>query len=256
MKWKSLSPNPWVRALVPLFLLFTVNPIFAQPVPENSVSICMAENHAIHWVAREILRDVYAEADLTPQFITYPNSRSLQVANQGGCMAEAGRIEQAGKRFQNLRVVKPEILTIRGFAYSVANPSITVTNWSDLKNYTVGIIRGELYTAAGASQAKNVIVVEDYIQLFSLLKRGRIDLAIGLHEPATQAILMAFEKKDFHRPDTALHEAKLFHFVHADHPRFAEALSPTLVKLHRLGGIKKLYAKAIQQLEINLVAKQ
>lgn len=251
MKWNFFSARALKKNLPTLACGILLHSSFAQS--DEQVTICMAENHAIHWVAREILLEIYNQSSLTPQFIQYPNSRSMHVANKGGCMAEAGRIEQAGNRFKNLIIVKPEILTIKGYAYSSAKKPITVSEWSDLSNYTVGQIRGELYAEIGTRQAKNVVVVEDYLQLFSLLKRGRIDLAIGLNEPATQAILKTFEKRDFHRAETALHKAKLYHFVHQENNHLVEKLSPTLDTLHSNGRLSSLYAKAIGNLEASVV---
>lgn len=215
---------------------------------QRSARICMAQNHAIHQVARSILETVYQRAGYNTEFVPLPNNRSLLSANKGYCAAEAGRIIQAAAFNTQLRVVKPALLKIHSYAYSLQTPSMAITQWRDLSPYAVGHIRGELYVEQQLPLVKARLTTASYDQLFALLRRQRIDVAIGLSAPAEQAIASLPSSLKVQRSQI-LHEEPLYHFVHRSEPELGKKLAGIIKQMDDDGELEELYLQAIDELK-------
>ncbi|SCA57592.1 exported hypothetical protein [Candidatus Terasakiella magnetica] len=174
----------------------------------QQVTICRAEFPSIHLGASDELEKLYKKLGYKVAFKDLPNRRSLLEAARGVCFGEVARIESATLRYPSLLRTAHPIHTIRAYAYSL-DEEVQVSSWGDLNNYSVGIIRGELY-AEERVQGKNFFLANSYDELFRLLERKRLDVVVGLEGVVGSSNMTS----NIHKSDKALWEFPLYHLVH------------------------------------------
>lgn len=222
--------------------MFVASDAAAQPV-----TICMAENHPIHRMAKFVLQKVYKQARIEAKYISYPSKRSLMLANTGVCAAEVGRISRATEIFTNLETVVTPIYNLRGYAFVKKNSGLEIEKWDDLKNYRVAVRRGEIYAAEGAKKFRPV-EVGDYKTLFTLVENGRIDVAIGLWISALDILAKPGVDFNIQRSAIPLHDVPFYHLVHKDFKEISFALNIVLLEWQKNGRLKIEVDTALEKL--------
>ena len=229
---------------IPLFLFWL---IFSNDALAKPVSVCMADNHLGHWVSRHMLKKIYKHAGLEVEFVHYPNMRSLETANRGGCDAEANRSLKVIKRFTNLRAVPSPMFVTKSYAFVKTGSKISVESWDDLNEFTIAIMNGEIY-AMQATEGMHRDIANNYNNLFKLLTRRSIDVVIGMEVPSIREL----SKKEFankvEKLPTPLFSATVHHFVHKDKPELAKQIDAAIIDLRKQGLMDQYLAEALADL--------
>ncbi len=119
----------------------------------------------------------FEDAGLSLKLIKTPPERALRNANTGIDDGELTRIKGIDKIYTNL-VRVPEKLIEWKFVALTRNSSITIKNWDDLYKYNIGYIRGWKILENNTKNHQKVSVVRSPQELFSMLDKDRIDIAL------------------------------------------------------------------------------
>ena len=223
--------------------------IYSNNAWAKPVSVCMAENHPIHWVARHILKKIYKHAGIGVEFIQYPNLRSLETANNSGCDAEAHRIVKVTEKFTNLRAVPSPIMVMEARAFVKKGSNISAKSWDDLNKFSIAIMNGEIY-AMQATKGRQRGIATSYKNLFGMLIYRNIDVGIGLRVSSVRELAdSAFADKIEMLP-TPLFSTTLHHLVHKDKPELAKQIDAAIIDLRNQGLMDQYLEEAVADLAI------
>jgi polar amino acid transport system substrate-binding protein len=106
-----------------------------------------------------------------------PAERCLLNADSGIDDGDVGRIKGLDKTYTNLIMVPEAVMHFELVAFS-RNENFTVNNADSLKPYNVGIVTGWKILERTIVDTKSLEKVENRDQLFSLLDKDRIDVAV------------------------------------------------------------------------------
>lgn len=124
-----------------------------------------------------LMDEVFRRNGIELRLLHLPTERGLRNANAGIDDGDLGRIAGMEKRYPNLVRVPEKLFNVQLVGYA-RDPSISTSSWSALRPYRVGVIRGwKIYEDKLRGIVKPVRV-NNAEQLFSLLERDRIDIAL------------------------------------------------------------------------------
>lgn len=106
-----------------------------------------------------------------------PAERALINANDGVDDGDLNRIAGLTKFYPNLVQVPEKTFTMEFVAFS-RNKEFTISDWSTLKPYSVGIITGWKILERNIPEKVVLTKVKNTEQLFSLLKSNRVDVIL------------------------------------------------------------------------------
>lgn len=145
----------------------TLNSAVAQPLTNDS------KTGFLDIIATE----AFKRNGLQLTLVQLPPERGLRNANAGIDDGELVRVGGMERLYPNL-VPVPEKMMEQEFVAFTKNPSITIDGWDSLKPFSIGYIKGWKIYEINVPQGTDVIQVTDAEQLFSLLDKGRIDVAL------------------------------------------------------------------------------
>ncbi len=187
----------------------------------------------------------FKEAGLTLQLIKTPPERALRNANAGIDDGELTRIKGINKTYTNL-VRVPEKLIEWKFVALTRKPGITVRNWGDLEKYSIGFIRGWKILENNTKDHKNVNIVRSPAELFSMLDKNRIDIALYAKWMGLEIV----RKKNIQgirviEPPLAMRE--MYVYLNKKHSRHINNIASALKKIKENGEYQRLFdIKVIQ----------
>ncbi len=118
---------------------------------------------------------------------------------------------------------------------------------NDLKYYRVGQVRG-IQWAAEMTAGQEVRITSDASQLFGLLARDRLQVALESLYTGTAEIGKNFEKSGILMIEKPLIVEPFFHFLHKKNRNLANPLSRQLRKMKESGEIDKILNKYLRSL--------
>lgn len=189
-----------------------------------------------------LVAEIFQRLELTYELIWLPSQRSLAYTNNGnydGNLARSTIIEKKNKNM--LRVPEP-VYEFEFMAYS-RNRDFKVDGWSSLDPYVVGIINGWKIVERNVAGAKLVTGVNDYEQLFNLLDRGRVDVAIldrvmgGWKLQQLGLEITPIEPPIIKRP--------MFIYLHKRHARLVPRITRIIKQMKNDGSFGAIYARAL-----------
>ncbi len=216
---------------------------------QSEVAISYCENHVTHQFAIEPLIAAYKSIDIKAKFVPLPCRRSLVEANKGVVYdGEAGRIADTDKTFTNLLSMDKPTITINGVVIT-KNITHHFTTWSDLKNFKIGIVAGELYAEKGTA-TYDVQIYNNYDYLLRMLAKGRIDVGV--------VILRDFEltlsKPEYfdsgiHVAAPPIYTAHLYHLLHKKHKDVFPKINRAIEEMWTQGTTQKIHDETFKRLK-------
>ena len=193
-----------------------------------------------------VLIEAYQHIGMKIKVKYQPAARALITSNTGLADGEVQRIYGINKKYTNLVMVPISIGKFGGYVFT-KNIEFRINGWNSLKPYKIGVVRGVMFTDKG-TEGMNRSLITNKTQLFLLLDRGRIDIAVtayltGLHgikESKVKGIKIL-------RPP--VQEYALYHYLHKKHADLIPKLTPILEKMEKEGKINEIwdqYAKTLQ----------
>jgi len=181
-----------------------------------------------------VLKTAYAKLGVAARFEEYPLLRSLIMADNGSLDGDLMRIAEASERYPNLIRVEVPINFLDITSYSRA-PCPSFTGWPDLRGKRVAYIRGVL-AVERRLQGTTPVPVESMNELFRVLERGMVDVAVGTGLE-TDREMLRHQDQALCKVDGALERVPMYHHLNKRHAQLAVKLAEQLRAMNRRGEI-------------------
>lgn len=212
----------------------------------RTITISAIVNEQTHAIAKTVLREAYRHIGLTVRFNDLPGQRALEWANNGLTDGDAARIWGSEKKYPNLIPVKTPVVYFTGIAFA-KHPIGNIERWEDLKGMRIGIVRGIRYSVIG-TRGMDPFPADDMTHLFTLLDKGRIEVAVAVLEAGKIEIEKHFKGKGIHSVGRPLHSAPLYHFINKRNKEIVPELDSVLREMTRTGEMERLWRQAVEEL--------
>jgi len=204
----------------------------------ETLTFTSIKNAAFENFALSVMEKVYLSMDIKINLVPVPAKRSLKLANSGdGFDGELFRISGVEKIYTNLIPIKVPLHESNWMVYS-QDKSIKVNGWKSLKPYKIGIRRGVVTTEKGTKGMK-IEVVNSNEQLFKLLQRKRIDVAI-LSSGNGQKLLRKAAYSNIYQLETPVHKVNVYHYIHKKNIHIVPKVTQIMNNLKKEGIIAKI----------------
>lgn len=250
-KWIfKAGPRP-KQALGLLLLAFLLleRPAFAQQAPLriNTASVEPFVTEDQQGFLDLMIAEVFKRVGKNARINRYhgASARSMKMANNGSDDGEALRIKGQEKNFPNLIRVPEPILINQFVANSIPNSS-EIQTWRDLEGHDVGYIIGWWIFKKNLGNVKTVTTVRTSGQLFSLLKRGRIDVALYEKWQGLWVARSLGVKVKVHEP--ALAKIPMFLYLHQKHAALVPRVAQALAGMKKDGSYQNIYDRVLTPL--------
>ncbi|MBX2830498.1 MAG: transporter substrate-binding domain-containing protein [Rhodospirillales bacterium] len=184
-----------------------------------------------------LLTETFKNVGLRSDVHTLPGERALINANAGIEDGDAMRIGGLESQYPNLLRIPTSFHTMEFVAFS-RDSDITVTSWDDLSQYQVGFIRGWKLYEKQLAEHSNLSIVNNAEQLFLLLFRG--DIEVALFEKWQAAPIVSRMGEEVHAQSPSLAAFPMYMYLHKKHANIAPAVDRSLTTLKENGRITAL----------------
>jgi polar amino acid transport system substrate-binding protein len=233
--------------LLASFLIFLCLP--EKTFPEKSVLILNDTNDAPYTTADQkgfvdiIMGEVFRRAGLELKLIKLPAERALLNADLGIIDGDLSRIAGLDKNYKNLIQI-PEVLFMWEFV-AFSKISVNPPDVNHLTKQSIGHLKGWKIYERMFEKASNVITVDTPEQLFLLLKKDRIEVA--LFERWMGAVqIKKMEIHSAHPLLPPLAKREMFVYLNKKHEKIVPRLVEELRALKRNGFYDKVYLQKLK----------
>lgn len=126
-----------------------------------------------------ILKEAFRRAGLKAEIQMMPAERCLQDANAGVSDGDIGRIRRVDDHYPSLVLVDEPIIESRDFVAFSIHKDFRTEDWSSLKPYHVGIMRGWKIFESNVVGTQSLIKMDSTRSLFKLLMNDRADVVLN-----------------------------------------------------------------------------
>lgn len=239
----NLKFSIWVLGIGMLSMM--VSPVFGQQNPRGKLTISAIENEQTHELAKRVVRVAYEKIGIDVEFIDLPARRGLEWANSGKTDGDLARIDGTDKKFTNLIQILTPVTLFKGVVFT-QKIERNIQSWEELKGLSVGIIGGIRYSDIGTKGLDRVIV-KDMVQLFMLLAKDRIDIAVAGLDAGKIEINQHHKGAKLHVIGEPLLVAPLFHFVHKKNRDLVLQLESVFKEMSENGEMSKIRKQAMNK---------
>jgi polar amino acid transport system substrate-binding protein len=186
--------------------------------------------------------EIFRRLEINYQLIHLPEQRALIFANNKTVDGTGPRTAAIEEKFPNLIRVPVNVLDFDFMAYS-KNRAINISGWESLNPYSVGFINGWKIVEHNTTNAKLVTKATDYDQLFRLLEKGRIDIAILDREMGGwQLRQLGF---DLHAIEPPIITKPNFLYLHKEHANLVPQITRVLVEMQQDGSMDAIRSRGL-----------
>lgn len=206
-------------------------------------------DNVTHEIVGAVVAAAYERAGIPMEIRWVPAKRALNEANSGRSDGDVGRIEGTEKVWPNLVPVPTPVMVFKAHAYST-NVDAKINDWSDLKPYRIGIIRGIRYSdiATENMQRKEANSPQ---QLMHLLINNYVDVVVLTDNVAYLTITRDFPKAGIHPVGGLLANQPLYHFVNRRNRKLVARLDAALQEMTASGEIEKIKQRALNEIALS-----
>jgi len=216
----------------------------------SALTISILESSASSVIYSKVLEEIYKRADIPLEFVVMPTQRSLAQSTKGLIDGELVRIHKVGDLYPTLIRVPTPFIFFESTAFSNkpnVRHNIQRDGWKALIDYRVGMVRGMKHAEIGLKDIDDVVDVNRTKQLFDMLDRSRIDIAV------TSKISGLYFIKELGLPalyplEPALQKHDLYHYLHEKNEQYVPILDATIRSMKESGELAKLRDKFIKEL--------
>ncbi len=194
-----------------------------------------------------LIQEAFRRIGFRAMIVYNPTGRSLVDVNAGLADAEINRIEGMEASFPNL-VRVPEPNMVMHFVAFAREP-FPITGWDSLRDLHIGIVRGWKILEDNTQDFPHVTRVPTETELFNMLQRGRIDVA--LYDKLTgyeQLNLRGFE--DIHHLEPPLASRNMYLYLNVKHKDLLEEVAGALQGMKADGTYDQIFQEATAHLRM------
>jgi len=195
----------------------------------------------------QLIAAVFHEVGVEAELLIYPTAteRGMLNADAGVDDGLAMRIVGLEKQYPNLIRV-PEEVAVNDFVAITTTHKFATTNWDSLLPYTVSYIIGWKVFEANVPKGKELTLVRDAEQLFTLLSKGRADVALYERwQGLEQTRRMGVKAQAMEPP---LVRTKMYMYLHKKHAELVPKVSEALVRLKKNGTYQRIFDATLKPL--------
>lgn len=183
--------------------------------------------------------EIFRRLNIRHEYISLPSARSLINANQGVDDGNIARIQGMEKKWKNLIRVPESVIEWEFTAYGRDNFQLTVDGWQSIKPYAVGIVRGWQIYEKNLKDARQLRRVRNAEQLFTLLKTGRVDIAMFEKWQGEYW----FKKMNYYpqQLEPKIVTKKLYIYVHKKHHGLVPRMAKVIKEMKRDGTYARIF---------------
>lgn len=189
-------------------------------------------------IATEMFRRIEVELRL----VKLPAERALLLANDGLEDGDLTRISGLEEQYPNLVRVSEKLIDWDFAAFS-KDASIPA-NFGAIRRHSVGLIKGWKIYERNMAGAERVITVDDPQQLFRLLDRDRIEVALYARWMGL-ALIQKQGLKDIRPLEPPLVSRAMYIYLNKRHAKLVPKLAEALRALKREGFYQRVYREKL-----------
>lgn len=233
-----------------VMLLLASTQVYAanNDTPSGAIYVNTGFKEPVATILQRVTEELFKRMELPLQFQRLPAERSLQRVNEGIDDMECCRKDLAAtEHYPNLMAVPESVYQVRITAFT-ANPSVRITNWEELKPYTVGVVRGYKHPTAKLTQLQHdkIVTVDKPSSLIHMLNKGRVDVAVLHHEDGME-LIQRFQYHEIVAQRPPLAQFPIHLMIHKKHQAMLERLSATILQMKIDGTIDSLAEQVMEQ---------
>ena len=242
--------------LAPAFLPLAAGaPVAALPAPAgpvraagwpHQVQLASTEHEALSGIAFAIVQEAYRRIGIEAGRADLPGERALQMLNAGDYDGDVMHMAGLDAVYPKLLRVPVPVIEFDAVAFSidVASPP---DNWAGLRPYRVCVRRGIKAIEGATAGLPHVLPVNQYANIFGMLKAGRCDVAVLPRSAWVDAARL--HVSGLHESSAPLQHWPLYHYVYSSHADLVPALSAELLKMQKSGYMARKQAELTRQLD-------
>jgi polar amino acid transport system substrate-binding protein len=189
-----------------------------------------------------LVEEIFKRLNIEIKLVWLPAKRALTSTNDGVYDGNIARTRAVEKKFTNLIRVPEKVFDYEFMAYS-KNPSITLPDWASLKPYVVGIINGWQIVERNVADARLVTRANDYEQLFKLLDKGRVEIAIL--DRAMGSWKLKQLGLDIYPIEPPIIKQPMFIYLNRKHESLVPEIARVVAEMKQDGTFTAIYEKAL-----------
>jgi len=194
-----------------------------------------------------LVKEAFRRIGLDAEIVFNPTGRSLSDVNEGLADGELNRIEGMEKNFPNL-VMVPEPNMVMDFV-AFSKKDLSIDGWDSIRGLRVGVVKGWKILEENTSGFPEVTLVPSETELFNMLDKDRIDIA--LYDKLTgyeQIHLRGFE--GMHHLEPPLASRNMHLYLHNSHGNLAESLAEALRSMKEDGTYDRIVSETTAHLMV------
>ncbi len=234
MKVYLTTSGTYLTTLVSLCLLLSFSSL---AVAKSNLKITTFDTPYSDVMTR-IVREAYKLIGREIDVAMLPGSRAIKLSGLGAVDGELYRIGAISNGYPDLVRVDVAIanLEVRAFSHSL---DFSTNGWNSLKPYRLAVMQGVKITDMHTQDMQRVMV-NNFHQLFHLLSNERVDLVITTNIAGRIAI-KELHLKNIKMLSPAVHNFKVYHFVHKKNRELVPLLTAALTKMKKQGRIDQIF---------------
>ncbi len=197
----------------------------------------------------QLMRSLFATMGYSVAIQSPPAERALMLANAGIDDGDGPRIPDLDNawNYPNLVRVEEKLLDVEFNAFA-RNADISVSSWSDLKPYQVGIVTGWKILERSLEGHSGTVKVRDSEKLFGLLRNHRADVVVIDRYSGLQASReLGLKGLRVLRP--ALEKTPMYLYLNSKHAALAYRVSDELRRMKRDGRYRAIFTETLSHVE-------
>lgn len=193
-----------------------------------------------------VVAEAFRRVGLKGEVAMYEASkRALMNANDDVDQGVAMRVEGLEKTYPNM-VRVPEVVIGNDFVAYSKGLDLATTGWDALKPYAVTYIHGWVIFDTNMPQGQAVTTVKEPEQMFTLLDKGRADLALYERWQGLQRARDTGVQVRVHEPPLA--SVSMYMYVHKNHTALADRLAQALKDMKADGTYQDIFDRTLTPL--------
>jgi polar amino acid transport system substrate-binding protein len=242
---------PWLRKICSRTLLLLASLLFVSPagfaagprvLELNDVNEPPFTTPELTGFLDVIATEAFRRIEVELRLVKLPAERALLLANDGLEDGDLTRIAGLEKQYPNL-VRVPEKLIDWDFAAFSKDDSIPA-NLEAIRHHSVGFIKGWQFYKQNMAGAERVTTVDDPQQLFRLLDRDRIEVALYARWMGL-ALIQKQGLKNIRPLEPPLVSSAMYIYLNKRHAKLVPKLAEALRALKREGFYQRVYREKL-----------
>ena len=188
-----------------------------------------------------IVKEAFSRIGCTAEIVFSPTEQSLFNVNEGILDGEINRIAGMEQKFPNLVRVPEANMTMHFVAFS--KRPYDIDGWESIRDLQIGIVRGWKILEENTADFLNVTLVPTETELFTMLIKDRIDVAL-------YAILTGYEQIEQRGLEGITHlmpplaSRNMYLYMHKAHRDLVELLADALRRMKQDGTYDRIVTEA------------